>query len=289
MPAPGPLGPAAQARPGWDPAARGGDGRDAALRIELLGLPLDVLTLPETVSTIARRIEQGERTLQVSLNAAKYVRAAHDPVLAGFIRRAHIVTADGAGVLLAARRFGLKVPERVPGVDLMMALLPVAAQRGWPVFFLGARPQVLSRAVQAARRRWPGLVVAGSRDGYFRPEEEAAVAEDIRRSGARLLFVAMGTPRQERFLERWFDRTGCVYGQGVGGGFDVLAGVVRRAPGWVQRAGLEGVYRLLLEPRKRWRRVVVDNLRFLVLVLRGTPSRRARRGGHPAAGGDAGG
>ena len=240
-----------------------------------------MLTLSEAMDTVARRVERGEPTLQVSLNAAKYVRAAHDPVLARFIRRAHLVNADGAGVLLAARRFGLPVPERIPGVDLMMALLPVAARRGWPVFFLGAKPQVLSRAVQVAQERWPGLVVAGWRDGYFRPEEEAAVADQIRQSGARLLFVAMGTPRQERFLERWFDRTGCLYGQGVGGGFDVLAGVVQRAPRWVQRAGLEGFYRLLLEPRKRWRRVVVDNLRFLVMVARGSPCPGGRRDSPP--------
>lgn len=244
----------------------GGEGE--TLRIELLGLPMDAMTFDETVRTIIGRIERGEPTLQVSMNAAKYVRAAEDPALRSFIRRAHIVSPDGAGPLLAARRFGLRVPERVPGVDLMLALLPAAAARGWPVFLLGARPEVVERAAAESRRRWPGLVIAGYHHGYFRAEQEAEVVDAIRASGAKLLFVALGTPRQERFLDRWFARTGVTYGQGVGGGFDVLAGVARRAPEWVQRAGLEGVYRLLLEPRKRWRRVIVDNARFLAMVWR---------------------
>ncbi len=110
--------------------------------------------------------------------------------------------------------------------------------------------------------------MAGTHHGYFRADEEAAVVEQVRQSGARLLFVALGSPRQERFLDRWFAKTGVTYAQGVGGGFDVLAGVARRAPEWIQRAGLEGVYRMMLEPRKRWRRVVVDNARFIALVLR---------------------
>ena len=245
------------------------------LRIELLGLPLDALTLDETVRVIVDRVERGEPTLQVSMNAAKYVRAVEDPLLRRFIRRATIVSPDGAGPLWAARRFGLRVPERVPGVDLMMALLPEAARHGWPVFFLGARPEVVERAAAAAVGRWPGLQVAGTHHGYFGPDQEAAVVERVRASGARLLFVAMGSPRQERFLDRWFDKTGVVYAQGVGGGFDVLAGTARRAPRWIQQAGLEGVYRMMLEPRKRWRRVVVDNARFVALVLRAARTARA--------------
>ena len=211
------------------------------------------------------------------MNAAKYVRAMQDPLLRGFIRRADVVSPDGAGPLWAARRLGLTVPERVPGVDLMLALLPAAARRGWPVFLLGARPKVVEQAAAEARRRWPDLVIAGTHHGYFGADQEPKVVESIRCSGARLLFVALGTPRQERFLERWFAKTGVVYAQGVGGGFDVLAGVARRAPTWVQRAGLEGVYRMLLEPRKRWRRVIVDNARFVVLVLREVQARRHGR------------
>ena len=239
-----------------------------ALRIELLGLPLDALTFDDTVRLIVRRVERGEPTVQVSMNAAKYVRAAEDPALRSFIQRADIVSPDGAGPLLAARRFGLHVPERVPGVDLMLALLPVAATRGWSVFLLGARPEVVARAAAVARRRWLGLEIAGYHHGYFRREEEEEIAGRVRASGARMLFVAMGTPRQELFLDRWFPRLGVTYAQGVGGGFDVVAGVARRAPAWVQRAGLEGVYRLVLEPRKRWRRVIVDNARFVAMVWR---------------------
>ncbi|HEY8487861.1 MAG TPA: WecB/TagA/CpsF family glycosyltransferase [Thermaerobacter sp.] len=258
-----------------------------SLRIELLGLPLDALTFDETVQTIVERVRRGEPTLQVSMNAAKYVRAAEDPLLRAFIRRAHLVSPDGAGPLWAARRFGLRVPERVPGVDLMMALLPEAARHGWPVFLLGARPEVVERAAAEAARRWPGLQVAGTHHGYFRPDEEGAVVERVRASGATMLFVALGSPRQERFLERWFAKTGVLYAQGVGGGFDVLAGMARRAPRWIQQAGLEGVYRMMLEPRKRWRRVVVDNARFVAMVLRAARRRGAgsqRPGGSGPAG-----
>lgn len=247
-------------------------------RICLLGLPLDLVTLEEAVGIIVARIEQGQRTLQVSLNAAKYVRAEEDPRLRAVIWRADLVCADGMGPVIAARLAGYPVPERVPGIDLMYALLGVAARRRWPVYLLGTRPEVIERAVTTATRTWQGLDIAGYHHGYFSRDDEPRVIDAIRASGARLLFVATGSPRQELFLGRWFPELPIAYAMGVGGGLDVLAGVGRRAPRWVQDAGLEGVYRMLLEPRRRWRRVLIDNSRFLWLLLRNR-HRLAREGG----------
>lgn len=237
-------------------------------RICLLGLPLDLVTLDEAVRIVVERIERGQCTFQVSLNAAKYVRAEEDPRLRDVIRRADLVCADGMGPVIAARLAGHPVPERVPGIDLMYELLAVADRRQWPVYLLGTRPHVIERAVAAARRTWPGLPIAGYHHGYFSPDDELRIVEAIRASGARLLFVATGSPRQELFLGRWFPELTVLYAMGVGGSFDILAGIGRRAPRWVQNAGLEGFYRMLREPRRRWRRVLMDNSRFLWLVLK---------------------
>ncbi|MDI6692888.1 MAG: WecB/TagA/CpsF family glycosyltransferase [Anaerosomatales bacterium] len=237
---------------------------DDVKRAELFGVPLDLLTMEETVRRVEELVASGGAAQHVVLNAAKVVMMRDVPRLADVIRNCEIVNADGQSIVWAGRLCGVPVPERVAGIDLMQRLLRVAESRGWPVYLLGARGEVLNVCIERIRALHPRLVVAGAHHGYF--DDAAAVAEDIRRSGARVLFVGISSPKKEFLLADHLAEMGPVFAMGVGGSFDVIAGVTRRAPRWMQVAGLEWLYRLIQEPRRMWRRYLVGNVRFAWLV-----------------------
>lgn len=245
------------------------------MRVDFCGLPLDALTMSESVAAISDLVEQGGAHQHVVLNAGKVVQAADDPHLAEIIRRCSLINADGMSIVWAARFLGLPVAERVTGIDLFEALLPLAAERQWPVYFLGAHPEVVDRVVEIVTSRFRGLVVAGWRHGYWDADSEQAVVDSIASTRPRLLFVALPSPAKERFLQAHLPELGDVVGVGVGGSFDVMAGKTRRAPGLLRNAGLEWAYRLAQEPRRMARRYLVGNPRFVAHVLRGR--RRAGR------------
>ncbi|REE22815.1 N-acetylmannosaminyltransferase [Paraburkholderia sp. BL27I4N3] len=236
-------------------------------RIELFGCPMDVATMHETVNMIGDRIERKQFTQHVVVNVAKLVGMQTDPVLDASVRACDIINIDGMGVVWGARLLGHSVPERVAGVDLFERLLQMAATRGLPVFFLGAMEAIVARTASLTAARYPGLQVVGFHHGYFWDNEEKVV-EQIRRSGARLLFVAITSPKKESFINRWQDRLGVDFVMGVGGTFDVVAGKVRRAPQWMQRNGLEWAFRVAQEPRRMWKRYLITNNRFAVMLLR---------------------
>lgn len=202
------------------------------------------------------------------LNAAKVVAAHDSGELASVIRSCSLVNADGMSVVWASRLMGRPVPERVAGIDLFEVLLGEAERKGWSVFLLGAREPVVRAVVEEVATRHPAMAIAGWRDGYWEPESEPDVVRTIRSSGADLVFVALPSPAKEYFLHRNLENLGDVVGIGVGGSFDVLAGVTKRAPAWLCRAGLEWLYRLLQEPRRMARRYIVGNTRFVLLVGR---------------------
>jgi N-acetylglucosaminyldiphosphoundecaprenol N-acetyl-beta-D-mannosaminyltransferase len=210
------------------------------------------------------------------MNAAVLVTMARDADLARACRAADLVVPDGVPVVWAARLAGTPLPGRVAGVDLMERLLEAAAARGLPAYFLGARPEVVRALVERCRRRFPGLPIAGWRDGYFAPGEEADVVNEVRRSGAAMLFVGMPTPFKEVWCERHRDALGVPVILGVGGSFDVLAGFIRRAPRAMQVLGLEWLWRLAMEPRRLWRRYLVTNTVFVVRALAEAARLRAR-------------
>ncbi|MFW5878416.1 MAG: WecB/TagA/CpsF family glycosyltransferase, partial [Myxococcota bacterium] len=200
------------------------------------------------------------------LNAAKVVRMRGDPSLCRAVLESDVLLADGMSLVFAGRLLGKSLPERVTGIDLMHSLLEEAGAEGWRVYFLGATQEVLDAAVARAIERYPGLVVAGSHHGYFSEEEEAAIVAAIRDAGPDLLFVGMGSPKKERFLARWAAESGASVCHGVGGSFDVMAGLVRRAPQVVQAAGMEWLWRVAQEPRRLWKRYLVTNSAFSLMV-----------------------
>lgn len=233
--------------------------------ISLFGARMHALSLDETVQWIERRIQERQFTQHVVVNVAKLVSMQDDPQLAASVASCDIVNIDGMGVVWAARLLGHRVPERVAGIDLFLALVRLAAERRYPVFLLGAREQVVNKVASALALSNPGLQVAGCHHGYFW-DDEKAVVDKIRVSGARMLFVAITSPKKENFIAHWREQLGVDFVMGVGGSFDVVAGEVRRAPVWMQRAGAEWLFRVVQEPRRLWRRYLVTNARFAVMV-----------------------
>jgi N-acetylglucosaminyldiphosphoundecaprenol N-acetyl-beta-D-mannosaminyltransferase len=238
------------------------------MRVTLLGLPVDILSSDETIARIIAAIDTRRRCQHVALNVAKLVNARTNAELDQDVRASDIVGIDGMGIVFALRLLGHKVPQRVAGVDLFESLMTECASRGLRPYLLGATPEVLGAARRNLSERHPGLIFAGSHHGYFAPEQEASVCDQIRLSGADCLFIAMPTPRKERFMARHRDSLGVPFVMGVGGTLDVVAGQVKRAPALVQSLGLEWAYRMMQEPRRLATRYFRTNLIFGVLLLR---------------------
>lgn len=238
------------------------------MRLHFMGCAIDNLSMDETLDRIADFVRDGGPHQHVVVNVDKLVKAARQPALRGIINRCHLINVDGMPVVWAGRLLGLPIKERVAGVDLFERLLARAARQGWGVYFLGARPEVVARVAELAPRRFPGLKVAGWRDGYWRPEHEAEVVAAIRAAAPQVLFVAISSPKKEEFLGAYQATMGVPFAMGVGGTFDVFVGAVRRAPLWMQRSGLEWFYRFLQEPRRMFRRYFVEDAYFFWLLLR---------------------
>lgn len=238
------------------------------VQYELLGFPIDALTMTQAVDRCRTAIQEGQYLSVGVVNAAKLMAMRRDVRLRDAVVDCGMVLADGQSVVWASRMLRVPLPERVAGIDLFLELLAEAAQRAYRVYFLGARQDVLARMLDEIHLRFPGLPIAGARDGYFRPDEESSVAEEIRRSGADLLFVGISSPKKELFLHRWGKATGAHVLHGVGGSFDVLAGLTYRAPLWWQRRGLEWLYRALQEPMRLGPRYLKTNFAFIALVTR---------------------
>lgn len=249
----------------------------APARIEVLGCPIDVVDMDGAVTLCERFIAERGFAQHMAINVAKIVSMRDDPQLRDAVGRCHLVTADGQAIVWAARLLGRPLPERVAGIDLMEALFARAEEHGHRVYVLGARQDVLETAMKRIRERHPRLEVAGYRNGYFAREEEAEVAAAIRAARPDILFVAMSSPRKEYFLGDHGPALGVPFVMGVGGAIDVTAGKTRRAPLWMQRTGLEWLYRLLQEPRRMFRRYATTNLRFIGLVAAALARRRRAR------------
>ncbi|MCA4962031.1 WecB/TagA/CpsF family glycosyltransferase [Pseudomonas sp. Y24-6] len=234
-------------------------------RIEVLGCPMDVASMSETVEAIRTAVADRRFTQHVVVNVAKLVNMRKDPQLNESVHSCDIINIDGMGVVLGARFLGHAVPGRVAGVDLFHELLAMSSTNGFPVFLLGAKEDVLDQAVQKVQAQNPRLKIAGFHHGYFW-DDEAAMVQTIRASGARLLFVAITSPKKENFINRWRDQLGVDFVMGVGGTFDVVAGKVKRAPQWMQNWGLEWLYRVIQEPGRMWKRYLTTNCSFAWLV-----------------------
>jgi N-acetylglucosaminyldiphosphoundecaprenol N-acetyl-beta-D-mannosaminyltransferase len=214
----------------------------------------------------------------VVVNVAKLVNMRRNDELHEDVSTADVVNVDGKGVLWGARLCGVIVPERVTGVDIMFHLFDLCERRGYRPFLLGAEQDILDAVVDRLGRDHPRLVVAGARNGYFKPDEEAAVVAEINASAADCLLVAMPTPHKERFTKRYRAQLAPSFVMGVGGSFDVYGGKVARAPRLVQAIGMEWLFRVAQEPRRLWRRYYDTNTAYAGLLLAEFWKRRVRSG-----------
>jgi len=221
--------------------------------VTILGCRVDAVDGAGAVRRILELAAGAVPSLVVTIGTEMVVRAQQDARFRELLNASALSLCDTIGVLYAARLHGVRLAERVAGVDIIEPLCAAFAREGVPVYLLGAKGDTAERAAAALRARHPGLIVAGARDGYFSSGQDGAVADAIRASGARVLFAGLGSPRQEFWIADQLARTGCSVGLGIGGSFDVLAGNVRRAPESWRRLNLEWLYRLVREP-ERWRR-----------------------------------
>jgi len=239
------------------------------MRADLLGSSVDILTMAETVELARVAMRDRSRLQHVALNVAKFVNMRSDQMLYSDVMGSDVIGIDGMGIVLALRLFGVPVRERVAGIDLFWEVLRVCSSEGFRPFLLGATPEVLHQAADSIRRHFPSIQLAGMRDGYFRPDQEGQVVDEIISSKADCLFIAMPTPRKERFLSAYRDRLGIPFIMGVGGSLDVISGCVRRAPPIMQSMGLEWLYRVYQEPRRMWWRYVKTNTLFAAILIWG--------------------
>jgi N-acetylglucosaminyldiphosphoundecaprenol N-acetyl-beta-D-mannosaminyltransferase len=236
----------------------------------------------EAVARCEDFIHSGSVAQHLAVNAAKLVAMHDDARLWEVARQCDLVTADGQAVVWASRILGDPLPARVAGIDLMDRLLERAEKKGYSVYILGAAEDVLQRAVERIRARYPRVSLLGYGNGYFREAEEPAIVQEIADLRPDILFVGLSTPRKELFLEAYRQVMGVPFVMGVGGAIDVVAGRTRRAPLLLQRLGLEWLFRFLQEPRRLLHRYTVTNMRFALLLCRHVASRRlvrAFRGG----------
>jgi N-acetylglucosaminyldiphosphoundecaprenol N-acetyl-beta-D-mannosaminyltransferase len=239
------------------------------MKIDFLGIPVDALTMQQTVSLIDDAIQTGKHINHVVINAAKVVSMQKDKALYNCVKTCDLINADGQSIVWAARLLGKKIPCRVAGADLMQELVNLCHKRKYKCFFLGAREEVVRKVVEVYTKQYGPDIIAGYQNGYFDEIEEAIVAEKIADSGAQLLFVAITSPRKENFLFDFRNLLNQVnFTMGVGGTFDCIAGLKRRAPVWVQNAGMEWFFRFIQEPRRMWRRYLVGNSKFIWLVMK---------------------
>jgi len=234
-------------------------------RVRFLNGRFDPLTLQQTVDAVFSLLHSGQRGWVCTVNVAILMMMRADMRLQDFVDRAALVVADGQPLIWCAPWLGQSLPERVAGVELVDALCERAAGEGKRVYLLGATQEVVTRAALRLRDRFPGLQVACA-NGYFSKEEAPARAAQIRASASEFLLVGLGVPRQEYFLEEHWDHLGVDVAVGVGGSFDVLAGLRARAPKWMQLIGMEWFFRLIQEPRRLFARYLVTNTQFFWLV-----------------------
>jgi N-acetylglucosaminyldiphosphoundecaprenol N-acetyl-beta-D-mannosaminyltransferase len=252
------------------------------LAIPLLGIPIHPLTMPEALDVVQDAITRHERLQIGVVNAAKIVNMRRNPELGEDVMTSNLILADGMAVVWASRILGRPLPERVAGIDLMYGILERGNKHGYRVYCLGATEEVSAAVAEQITVRYPNVKLVGRRNGYFRNDEDKAVADDIARSRADVLFVAITSPKKERFLAAWSDTMDVPVCHGVGGSFDVMAGKVQRAPESWQRLGLEWLYRVKQEPGRLWKRYLVTNTLFSMIVFKEWLKRMFGRRSRPA-------
>lgn len=241
--------------------------------IEILGVPFARLDTAGALEQVELLYERETPAMVAHANVHTLNLTVEDPAYREVLRAADMVLNDGKGVMLGARLLGSRFPADLNGNAVTPLVVERAAERGWPIYLLGAKPGVAEKLAEVLRARHPGIRIVGHHHGHFSTEEEPDVVVEIRELGTGLLLVGMGNPYQERFLARRLSETGARLGIGVGAYFDFMTGTVPRSPEWMNRYGLEWVHRLSMEPKRLWRRYLIGNPAFVARVIKQRRSR----------------
>lgn len=238
-------------------------------RIHFLNTAVDNLTMQETLEKVKKAVKDNQQIHHTVVNAGKIVALQKDKELQQSVNSADLINADGQAVVWASKILKKPLKERVAGIDLFVQLLELAHQNHFPVYLLGAKPEILQSLVDKLSVQYHPDLIAGFHHGYFKASEEEKIAKEINESGAKFLFVAITSPKKEIFLNTYKNHLKNLnFIMGVGGSFDVLAGKTKRAPLWMQNAGLEWFYRFIQEPKRMWKRYLIGNSKFISLVFR---------------------
>ena len=237
-------------------------------RVEILGVGVDPVTMDEALARVEGFFSARSPHLIATANAEMLMNATHDDQLRSILNGADLVVPDGAGTVWAAHHLGADMPERVAGYDLAQEIMRRATSAGRKIFFFGSAPGVADKAKRTAEQLYPGISIVGTRNGYFSADEEPSIIEQIKRAQPDLLLVALGVPKQEKWLAAHMDELNVPVSIGVGGTFDVMAGVMKRAPLWMQRAKLEWLFRAMLQPKRAGRLLALPKFVFKVHASR---------------------
>ncbi len=241
----------------------------AEKRYPILNTYVNALSMDETVDYIKKVIARRTPPVQhVVINALKVNLMEEDPKLREIVNACPLINADGSSILWAAKQLGVPVEERVTGIDLFLRLVKEAAENGYKIYLFGAKEEVVTKVRDIFQQQYPTLQIVGYRNGYFTPEQEPQIVADMAASGADMMFVAFSSPKKEYWVNKYLNQLNIPFVMGVGGSFDVVAGVTKRAPEFWQKIGMEWFYRFIQEPRRLWKRYVVGNAVFIRHVQR---------------------
>lgn len=237
-------------------------------RIRILGIPVDKVNMKTAIERVKHFLEADRLSTIYTPNSEMVMAALEDDELKEILERGDLVVPDGIGIVYASRIYGYPLPERVAGFDLMVEMLGLLDRKEKGVFLFGGKPGIAEKAAENISARFPGVKIKGCHNGYFKEEDLQGILERINSSKADVLFVALGSPKQEKWIYKNRDRLSVKIAMGVGGSFDVLAGEVKRAPSVFRKMGLEWFYRLITQPWRAKRMFALPKFAFKVIADR---------------------
>ena len=237
-------------------------------RYPILNTYVNAISMGETIAEIEKIIKSGVPTQHVVINALKINLMNEDTELRRKVNSCPLINADGASILWAAKKLGIPLKERVAGIDLFLELVKVAADKGYKIYLFGAKEEVVQKVKNIFLEQYPSLKIVGVRNGYFKEDNESEIVSDMVTSGADMMFVAFSSPKKEYWINKYLNEIQIPFVMGVGGSFDVVAGVTNRAPKWMQNHGLEWFYRFIQEPRRLWNRYIIGNWKFVLYTYK---------------------
>ena len=238
-------------------------------KVNFLGIPVDAITMQETLDLIDKAIISKSQIHHTVINAGKVVSMQDDAELLKSVIEADLINADGQSIIWAAKLLGLMIPERVAGIDLMGKLVEKSYKDNYKCFFFGAEDKIVKEVVRKYSLKYSKNIIAGFRNGFYEKNDEKIIVNQIKESNPDFLFVAITSPKKEIFLNKYKEELKNIsFIMGVGGSFDVISGKTKRAPVFMQKLGLEWFYRFLQEPQRMWKRYLFGNIQFMYLVVK---------------------